>query len=320
MSVTLDQEPTKDSQWKVIHSIIGGCPSSFDGNVGSSADGTNADTFQFSMPQGMPNGQYTLAWTWYNKIGNREMYMNCAPIEVTGGADNNEVYDSLPDMFVINLPRSDCSIGEGQDFVFPNPGLYAETPVSTALGSQTAGSNCAAVTNKGAGAGNAGEPVPAPTSAPSYEGGEAPASSEAEPSVTETFPQRGVADAPATTMATSEAQAQPSTEATPSYAAPSSAAPGPAPSDTDYSSGPPSNDTSPDEFGNCQDTAVPCSSPGNLVCIGSEEWGMCNVNNCAFPMPLAPGTVCQGGTIGAAGGNYKRHSHVMRHALSGRKF
>ncbi len=73
VSVTLDKEPTQNSQWKVIHSIVGGCPSNTTGNLSEDADGTGASVFEFSIPKGMPNGQYSLAWTWFNKIGNREM-------------------------------------------------------------------------------------------------------------------------------------------------------------------------------------------------------------------------------------------------------
>lgn len=69
VSVTLDKEPTKDSDWKVIHSIIGGCPSNFTGNLSEDAESDGAAVFEFSMPKGMPNGQYTLAWTWFNKVG-----------------------------------------------------------------------------------------------------------------------------------------------------------------------------------------------------------------------------------------------------------
>lgn len=68
VSVTLDKEPTKKSEWKVIHSIIGGCPSNFTGNLAEDATSQRAAVFDFSMPKGMPNGQYTLAWTWFNKV------------------------------------------------------------------------------------------------------------------------------------------------------------------------------------------------------------------------------------------------------------
>lgn len=49
----------------VIHSVIGGCPLAFD--------------YTFTVPAGVPAGKNVLlGWTWFNKVGNREMYMNCA--------------------------------------------------------------------------------------------------------------------------------------------------------------------------------------------------------------------------------------------------
>lgn len=60
----------------VIHSIEGGCPANVDGNLPADPNGDGASTFQFSIPDGINPGDYVLAWTWFNKIGNREMYMN----------------------------------------------------------------------------------------------------------------------------------------------------------------------------------------------------------------------------------------------------
>lgn len=68
VSVTMDKEPTKDSDWRVIHSIIGGCPTNDTGNISGDPTYEGAATFEFSIPKGMPNGQYTLAWTWFNKV------------------------------------------------------------------------------------------------------------------------------------------------------------------------------------------------------------------------------------------------------------
>jgi hypothetical protein len=76
LSLTSDKAPTKDTQWQVIHSIIGGCPANVDGNLPADPNGQGASKFQFSIPSGIAPGDYVLAWTWFNKIGNREMYMN----------------------------------------------------------------------------------------------------------------------------------------------------------------------------------------------------------------------------------------------------
>lgn len=126
VSVTLDKVPTKNSQFKVVHSIIGGCPNPAPGNAADVATYANNPTFKWSLPKGMPNGEYTMAWSWLNHIGNREFYMNCAPISVTGGGSDNSVFDKLPDMFVANI-NPQCETAEGQDFSYPNPGDSVET-------------------------------------------------------------------------------------------------------------------------------------------------------------------------------------------------
>jgi hypothetical protein len=121
VSVTTDKEPTKDSVWKVIKSIEGGCPAKDQvGNLpGESAEQEVPYSYDFTVPD-LAEGSYTLAWTWFNKIGAREMYMNCAPLEVTGGAGSTSL-DSLPDLLVANVGNG-CGTTEGQDVAFPNPG------------------------------------------------------------------------------------------------------------------------------------------------------------------------------------------------------
>ena len=74
LSYTTDTTPTKDSVFKVIKSIEGGCPG---------VDGTKS--FEYTLPDSIPNGKGTFAWSWFAKMsGAPEFYMNCAPIEVTG--------------------------------------------------------------------------------------------------------------------------------------------------------------------------------------------------------------------------------------------
>lgn len=51
--------------------------------------------------------------------------MNCAPIAITGGSDDGQAYyDSLPDIFVANVPASSCSTEESTDPNPPNPGSF----------------------------------------------------------------------------------------------------------------------------------------------------------------------------------------------------
>ena len=146
VSLTTDTPATKSSTWMVIHSIEGGCPARNQaGNIGAddSASAPDPDTYNFSIPPGITPGAYTLAWTWFNKVGNREMYMNCASIKVAGVSSKrettlNETQEyaipelfgrataSFPAMFVANIPSTDCTTAEGTDVKFPNPGLSVE--------------------------------------------------------------------------------------------------------------------------------------------------------------------------------------------------
>ncbi|KKY23698.1 putative dna-directed rna polymerase [Phaeomoniella chlamydospora] len=133
LSLTKDREPTADSSFEVIHSIEGGCPSNVSGNLDADPNGSGAATFEFSIPDGIATGEYTLAWTWFNKVGNREMYMNCAPVTVSSGSSKRDNIKapiskiratSFPSMFVANIEgvSNGCATTEGVDTVFPNPG------------------------------------------------------------------------------------------------------------------------------------------------------------------------------------------------------
>lgn len=188
IALSKDMQPTKSSVFKVILSIEGGCPSKNPGNVGESPFGYGADKFQYTIPEEVAPGDYTLAFTWFNKIGNREMYMNCAPITVTGSktsrrdffeADNNdnstfsvsdsdfgkraEAFSSLPDMFIANIGNGCTTAASGTDLAIPeaNKGKYVQRintgPLTPPVG------NC------GASAPNAGAADPDPVASPAAE-------------------------------------------------------------------------------------------------------------------------------------------------------
>ncbi|CAL5873107.1 uncharacterized protein PFLUO_LOCUS7376 [Penicillium psychrofluorescens] len=60
----------KGKTFKVIESMLGECPI--------------PKKYKFTVPSDAPSGEALLAWTWFNKIGNREMYMNCAMVTIGG--------------------------------------------------------------------------------------------------------------------------------------------------------------------------------------------------------------------------------------------
>lgn len=55
--------------WTVLHSYIGECP-------------TASLEWEFRVPSDTPLGLALFGWTWFNKLGEREMYMNCAMVEI----------------------------------------------------------------------------------------------------------------------------------------------------------------------------------------------------------------------------------------------
>lgn len=72
----------KGKTFKVIESMLGDCPI--------------PKKYSFTVPSDAPSGEALLAWTWFNKIGNREMYMNCAMVTVGGSSNANETEAEPP--------------------------------------------------------------------------------------------------------------------------------------------------------------------------------------------------------------------------------
>ncbi|KXX78473.1 hypothetical protein MMYC01_205582 [Madurella mycetomatis] len=136
ISITYDDPPTKKSTWKVIHSIQGGCPArGVEDNAGDDPEALAKDEYPFSIDENLPAGKATLAMSWLNKKGNREFYMNCAPVNLTGSEGSMEALNDLPDMLVANLPGiNDCTTEEKVDIEYPNPGSSVETNPGANLG------------------------------------------------------------------------------------------------------------------------------------------------------------------------------------------
>lgn len=272
VSLTTDTPPTKDSVFKVIKTIEGGCPSTNPGNVGTDPFGFGADEFTFSIPNTVPTGKnYTLAWTWFNKIGDREMYMNCAPITVPASSQRRAFREgdinilderatmaasmaALPDMFRANIgSMSDgCSTAvSGTVLAIPeahrgsNAQRIGSEPLTPPVGS--CGGNAAT--------------SPAPP-AP-----DAPPAPNAPTSVQPVTPPK-----PTTTAAP---PAPPATTTTPAPPPPpprpSAAAPAPVP-------------------GLLTGT---CPTPGKSVCSpDGTAWGDCDENHNVVYQKVTPGTKC----------------------------
>ncbi|OGM49722.1 endoglucanase [Aspergillus bombycis] len=93
--------------FRVIESYMGGCPLKLE--------------WDFEIPSFAPSGQALFAWSWFNIEGNREMYMNCAQVEIEGGSGSATEFDQLPEIFTANIGNG-CSTVEGKETVFAHPG------------------------------------------------------------------------------------------------------------------------------------------------------------------------------------------------------
>ncbi|KFY67000.1 hypothetical protein V497_00600 [Pseudogymnoascus sp. VKM F-4516 (FW-969)] len=108
----------KGKTFKVIHSYIGNCPLVPD--------------YKFTVPSDTPAGAAVFAWTWFNKVGNREMYMNCASVTITAGSGTPAVaFSARPALFEANIGNG-CTVLESSDVQFPDPGPDADVTKDSA--------------------------------------------------------------------------------------------------------------------------------------------------------------------------------------------
>lgn len=165
----------KGQTFTVIHSYIGNCPPA----------GTSS--FKFTVPADAPASSDALfAWTWFNNVGNRELYvsqlsprlilsladlhsyMNCAVVTVTGGSSGasssaTSSFSSRPKIFEANIGNG-CSTAEGSDVAFPNPGPDVD---NTSSKTAPPSGNCVAAAGGGSGGGSSAAPAnPVASSAP----------------------------------------------------------------------------------------------------------------------------------------------------------
>lgn len=291
--VTTDKEPTKESKWKVIYSIEGGCP-----GVGGPSE------FPFTVPKEVPNGEMTMAFTWFNKIGNREFYMNCAGIKTSGGSDDKGAFEKLPDMALANIAVGEgasCKTSESNDYTFENPGEYktriGSGPFVPLCGGQAANGQPGATAPAG------GQPAPSGAPAQTPNNGmytppasEAPAPSAPVPSAPiSQSPQAPIDSAPGVVTSTvrtlmtvtATVGGSPSTPAAQPSQAPMPSAPAAQPSSAPQPSQAPATPGG----GNGQ-----CANDGEIVCNGETQFGICNQGTVVY-QPVAAGTKCQNGAI-----------------------
>jgi hypothetical protein len=293
LSITTDKVPTANSKFKVIMSMEGGCPG---------IDGPK--DFSFKIPDSIPNGQVTLAWTWFSRLsGGPELYMNCAPVTVSGGASDTSKFDQLPDMFVANIASVDCKSPPNFNVLFPDPGQNVVTDESAAKNEPPTGSACGkAVSGGGASpSGGASSAAAAQSSAvvvqpsalqssaaaaipTSNPGGVfAPSASSAaaiEPTSTMTTLVTVTASLSDPAMATSAPAASEPAASEPAASEPAASASAPATAVPTSSGG-----------GN-----TGCTTNGAVLCNGPTQFGLCDDGKVVW-QPVAAGTTCSNGQI-----------------------
>jgi hypothetical protein len=292
VSVTKDKEPTPQSVWKVIHSIEGGCPTSERGNNGK------VNIFPFTVPSELPEGQLTMAWTWFNKVGGQEMYMSCAPIKVSGGSGDG--FDSLPDMAVANIAgQGSCENKEEFDYIFANPGKYVTkmrtgNPVQGLCGgapSEGSSTGAGAAPSQGGSTGDYGSNSGSGSPGGVNSGNSGAAAPPATPIET---PKQPNATTPKEPEATTPKE-------------PESSAPKP-PSIGNSSSG---GSSSGGAYGGAASSGgSSCSEEGAITCKDQDHFGICS-NGSLVWQSVAAGTACNNGVIARRGYVHRHQRHSI---------
>lgn len=263
--------------------------------MGSNAEAIDPTTFPYKIPEGIAPGEYALAWTWFNKVGNREMYMNCAPIKVTSGSGKRSVPEpdsisidqlkenhlnetmaaesnllpraaSFPDMFKANLAIfGGCGVPESTDLQFPNPGQSVVKGAGATLGAPTG--SCGAGASAGGAAAVSGSGSSGSATAP-----QASAAAPAPPAGTAT-----ILASPSAGASGPSAPAPAAPAASPSAVAAAPAAPAPAASGS---------------------TSGGSAGAGGLTC--SADGKSFTLAGSSISMPVALGTKCVASAIAAA--------------------
>jgi hypothetical protein len=251
-SLSYDQGKT----FKVIHSFMGNCPV-----AGGKLD--------FTIPSDAKAGSAILAWTWFNKSGNREMYMNCASVTIEAGSGSapKVAFDKRPSIFIANKPLADdCSTVEGKNLKFPDPG--PDVTGSGDEGSYTGG--------------GCGKAVSAPS------GGDTPGTP------ANSAPSGGSSQTPATPTSGSGSSPTASSSQGAVFAAPSNAPSEPAPPSPASPASSPAAPATP-ATGSGGGMTGACTSEGMWNCIGGSSFQQCASGTWSVPKSMAAGMTCAAG-------------------------
>lgn len=283
--------------FKVIQSIIGNCPVNGEGN------------FDFTVPSDAPTGDAVLAWSWNNRIGNREFYMNCAAVTLTGGSAKREATDkraasfsSAPDIFVANIGNG-CNVAEGGDVDYPNPGeavtKNSDNPEAPTGNCGSTGSSSGSGSS-GSDSGAAASPSPsaeATPSAPAYVAPLRPAPSNLSSSlpISHAYTSSNSAGGIFATVSAS-VEVPAATQASTTLATVTSAAATPTPETPEATPAAPAASAAPAGGDSGATTAgSACTTEGEWNCVGGSSFQRCASGTWSAVQSLAAGTSCEAG-------------------------
>lgn len=277
--------------FKVIKSIIGNCPTNGEGN------------FDFTVPSDVPAGDAVLAWSWNNRIGNREFYMNCAAVTLTGGSAKREPSDkraasfsSAPDIFVANIGNG-CNVAEGGDVEYPNPG--SDVTNNSDNPEAPSGSCGSSGSSSGSGSSDSGAAASPSSSAaaeatPAYVTPLRAASSEFSSSSPSSYAytySNSLGGIFATVSASVEVPA--ATQPATTLATVTSATPTPTPEAAEPAAATPATPATSDSGSTAAGSA--CTTEGEWNCLGGNSFQRCASGTWSAVQSLAAGTSCESG-------------------------
>ncbi|ERS94950.1 hypothetical protein HMPREF1624_08661 [Sporothrix schenckii ATCC 58251] len=282
----------RGQSFTVVQSIEGGCPAS-----------AGTTTLDFVIPYDAPQGDALLAWTWFNNLGNREMYMNCAAVTITGAAGAaakpkrgaHAPLSSRPKLFVANVGNG-CSTVDSRDVQFPQPGPDLDVR-STQGVIPPKGAGCQSSASESGLSGNQGYVVPSAAQASKPQNSDGvfvtvPPSAAATPAPASTSQAAVVPAAKASPQAIAGEVVSPSAAAS---NAGSSAAAAAAVADGSSSS----SSSSSTSTNGATTAGTPCSEEGQWACIhDGRSFQRCASGQWSVVQAMAPGTVCHSGTQG----------------------
>ena len=268
------------ASFKVIKSMIGNCPIQTE--------------YSFTIPSTAPAAKNVLfAWTWFNYSGNREMYMNCARVDITG-TSGGEL--TGPEIFKGNILGDTCVVPEGIDIVFPNLGpdvVYGKADLKGTAATILDGCQTAS-------GGESSGSVPATEDAPVLDAPVDEAVGGDDEVAAPALSSSSVIPAPASSAVAPVSSAAPIEAAPISSAAPIEAAPAPsAPAVSSPATLITSKVATPTEAPTPADPSTPGSCiDGAILCAADGvSWSVCN-NGSYTPMgTVAAGTTCRSETF-----------------------